>query len=115
MVIGVIDTEDPEPGNDRQGQLDRLPARSLRLVMCGMCNGVAQVISDIAQRAPLGGLNILRIWSHGRSGGQTSTGGHGGEAYRGNRSGRGPGISLTAPGAQRRIAWSRRCAHGDRR
>jgi hypothetical protein len=50
--------------------------------MYGMSNGVAQVISEIANRAPAGGVDVLRIWSHGRAGGQTFTGGHGGEAYR---------------------------------
>ena len=82
MIIDVIDMEDPILGKDREGQLNRLHAQSIRMVMYGMCNGVAQMISDIAQLAPIAGVKVLRIWSHGRSGGQTFTGGHGGEAYR---------------------------------
>jgi Domain of unknown function (DUF4347) len=74
--------EDPQLGKDREGQLNRLGAKSLRLIMYGMSNGVAQVITEITRRAPIGAVNVLRIWSHGRAGGQTFTGGHGGEAYR---------------------------------
>ena len=82
MNIDVIDMEDPQLGADRQGQLDRLGANSVRMVVYGMCNGVAQVITNITQVAPIRNLTALRIWSHGRSGGQTFTGGHGGEEYR---------------------------------
>jgi hypothetical protein len=82
MIIDVIDMEDPELGRDRRGQLDRLGARSLKLVMYGMSNGVGQMVRDVAARVPAGRLQVLRIWSHGRSGGQTISGGHGGEAYR---------------------------------
>jgi hypothetical protein len=82
MIIDVIEMEDSQLGKDREGQLNRLGAKSLRMMMYGMSNGVAQVISEITSRAPLGAVNVLRIWSHGRGGGQTFTGGHGGEAYR---------------------------------
>ena len=82
MIIDVIDMEDPVLGRDREGQLVHLGAKSVRLVMYGMSNGVAQVMTEIAQRVPVRRLNVLRIWSHGRPGGQTFTGGHGGEEYR---------------------------------
>jgi len=82
MIVDVIDMEDPELGRDRRAQLDRLGARSLQLVMYGMCNGVGQMVQDVASRVPAGRLQVLRIWSHGRAGGQTISGGHGGEAYR---------------------------------
>ena len=82
MIVDVIDMEDPILGADRAAQLGRLGAHSIKLRMYGMSNGVGQMIQDLASSVPAGRLQVLRIWSHGRSGGQTISGGHGGEAFR---------------------------------
>ena len=82
MIIDVIDMEDPALGRDRKAQLERLGASSHKLEMYGMSNGVGQMIREIAKLVSPGRLQVLRIWSHGRAGGQTISGGHGGEPYR---------------------------------
>jgi hypothetical protein len=82
MNIDVIDMEDPALGNDRLQQLNDAGVQSTKIIMYGMCNGVGQMITDITQVAPVAGIGVLRIWSHGRSGGQTISGGHAGEAGR---------------------------------
>lgn len=82
MNIDVIDMEDPVLGKDRQKQLNDRGVNSTKIIMYGMSNGVGQMITDISQVASMGGVNVLRIWSHGRSGGQTISGGHAGEEGR---------------------------------
>ncbi len=82
MVIDVIDMEDAALGAHRAQGLDSRGVSSTRITMYGMCNGVGQMISDIRQRARVGGVDVLRIWSHGRPGGQTVSGGHAGEEGR---------------------------------
>ncbi len=74
--------EDPVLGKDRQSQLDARGVDSTRIIMYGMSNGVGQMIMDISQLAAVGDVDVLRIWSHGRAGGQTISGGHAGEAGR---------------------------------
>ncbi len=82
MIIDLIDMEDPVLGQHRRNRLRERGARSRVLIMYGMSNGVGQMVTDITQIAPLGALDVLRIWSHGRSGGQTVSGGHAGEEGR---------------------------------
>lgn len=71
MVIDVIDMENPAVGNDVKNGLSR---RGM-----GMSNGIGQMVSNIMQCAPQGGVSDLRIWSQGCPGGQTISGGYVGE------------------------------------
>jgi len=82
LVIDVIDMEDSTLGQHRQSRLDSRGVRSTRIIMYGMSNGVGQMVQDILSVAPCGGVTVLRIWSHGREGGQTVSGGHAGEEGR---------------------------------
>ena len=82
MNIDVIDMEDPVLGQHRLDRLNARGAVSEKLIMYGMSNGVGQMIADIIRIAPVGGIEILRIWGHGRSGGQSISGGHAGEEGR---------------------------------
>jgi hypothetical protein len=82
MDVDVIDMEDPAVGRDVRSRLDARRVASTKITMYGMCNGVGQMIQDIVGVAPRGGVDALRIWSHGRPGGQTVSGGEAGEAGR---------------------------------
>jgi hypothetical protein len=82
MDVDVIDMEDPAVGRDVRTRLDARRVSSTKITMYGMCNGVGQMIQDITSVAPRGGVGVLRIWSHGRPGGQTVSGGHAGETGR---------------------------------
>jgi hypothetical protein len=82
MIVDVIDMEDPVLGEHRNRRLDERGATSERLLYYGMSNGVGQMVADIKRLAATGSIEILRIWGHGRSGGQSMSGGHGGEAAR---------------------------------
>ncbi len=75
MIIDVLDMEDPVLGKNRQQWLNYLGASSVKINMYGMSNGVGQMISDIKQRASIGRLERLRIWSHGAPGMQNVSAG----------------------------------------
>ncbi len=75
MIIDVLDMEDPVLGGNRCQWLEYLGARSVKINMYGMSNGVGQMIEDIIQRAAIGNLNVLRIWSHGGPGMQNVSAG----------------------------------------
>jgi hypothetical protein len=75
MNIDVVDMEDSVLGGNRQQWLAYLRANSTVIEMYGMCNGVAQMVSDVIQRALPGSIEALRIWSHGYPGGQNVTAG----------------------------------------
>jgi Domain of unknown function (DUF4347) len=79
MNIDVIDMEDPVLGKDRQKQLDDRGVDSTKIIMYGMSNGVGQMITDISQRAAVGDVSVLRIWSHAGPGDQNISAGHGDE------------------------------------
>ena len=100
MIIDVVDMEDSALGHDRQSQLKINGANSTIITMYGMSNGIAQMITDISKIAGYGSVEVLRIWSHGRPGGQTVSGGHGGEAY---RVAHWTGISVANIGAMRSV------------
>ena len=51
MIIDVIDMEDPVLGSNRAQWLRYLGARSVRIELYGMCNGVGQMIQEITDRA----------------------------------------------------------------
>lgn len=75
MNIDVIDNEDPAVGTDCETRLNDRGVSSTHVQMFGMSNGVGQMISDIKQVARVGGVNVLRIWSHAAPGSQNVSAG----------------------------------------
>ena len=78
-VVDVIDMEDPNLGSNREIFIRRdapvLGYQPNIIRLYGMCNGVAQMVTEIIRNAPQGGIDVLRLWSHGWSGGMNvSTG-----------------------------------------
>jgi hypothetical protein len=68
VEINVLNLVDPDVAN-----IDKnLQAKSNQIILKygGMANGVGQMVSDIKRKAQPRGLKVLRIWSHGSSGGQ---------------------------------------------
>jgi hypothetical protein len=69
MKIDVIDMTDPNLGNDRANRVQNYSDGIIK--MYPMSNGIVQMTIDVVNAvAQSQGLDVLRIWGHGWSGGQ---------------------------------------------
>jgi hypothetical protein len=75
MVIDCIDMTDPAVGADVIAALNAASVASTQIQFYGMSNGVAQMVSSVANAASAGAIDALRIWGHGGPGSQNVTGG----------------------------------------
>lgn len=74
QYVHVFDMTDSNLGTDRrQRVLNSGIANGITptiIEMYGMCNGIAQMVSDIRRQVSSGQMHLLAIWGHGWSGGQ---------------------------------------------